>query len=346
MSPSPEAPVILSVEPSCALPGGEVRLHGRGFMAGLSRPAQVAFGDAVATVVFGSPTQLTVLVPETASGKSISVSTPQGNAKASFTLATLLSENLHPVANPAVDEESNVYVTFSGSRGQSVPTSLFRIDDGSDLHPISVEIMNPTGLALDKDGNLYVSSRHDGAVYRLSTTSELTTYAEGMGVATGIAFDAQGNLYVGDRSGTIFKIAPDRQIFVFATLEPSVAAYHLAFGPNGNLYVTGPTASSNDCVYEIDQAGAVMPFFSHLGRPQGLAFDREGNLYVAASWRGRRGILRITPDRQPSLVVGGINLVGLAFDPSHSLIVVTTSSAYFLPWSSNGFLFTPTLPKM
>ena len=58
-----------------------------------------------------------------------------------------------------------------------------------------------------------------------------------MGVATGIAFDREANLYVGDRSGTIFKIGRDRQIFVFATMEPSIAAYHLAFGNNGNLYV-------------------------------------------------------------------------------------------------------------
>ena len=48
------------------------------------------------------------------------------------------------------------------------------------------------------------------------------TAALGMGIATGIAFDREENLYVGDRSGTIFKIARDRQIFVFATLEASV----------------------------------------------------------------------------------------------------------------------------
>ncbi len=68
----------------------------------------------------------------------------------------------------------------------------------------------------------------------------MTTYAEGMGVATGIAFDRNQNLYVGDRSGTIFKIGRDQQVFVFATLEPSVSAYHLAFGPQGDLFVTGP----------------------------------------------------------------------------------------------------------
>jgi sugar lactone lactonase YvrE len=262
-----------------------------------------------------------------------------------FFVATLLTENLHPVANPAVDEAGNIYVTFSGSRGQSVPTSLFRIDDESTLHPISAGIMNPTGLALDAAGNLYISSRQDGSVYRLSIEGELTSYAEGMGVATGLAFDRIGNLYVGDRSGTIFKIAPDRQIFVFATIEPSVAAYHLAFSPNGNLYVTGPTTSSNDCVYEIDPHGVVTPWFTNLGRPQGIAFDLESNLYVAASWRGHRGIIRINQEKQASFVIAGINLVGLAFDPNHALILATTSAAFFLPWSIPGFTVTPELPE-
>jgi len=345
-TPSSAAPVIFAVEPSYALPGGEVSLYGEALLTGLDGQAQVRFGEAAATVVFATPSQITVQVPEGASGDAVTVTTANGDASAEFTLATLLSENLHPVANPAVDGRSNIYVTFSGSRGQSVPTSLFRIDEESVLHAIDAEVMNPTGLALDEIGNLFISSRHDGNVYRLSTSGQLTTYAEGMGVATGLAFDATGNLYVGDRSGTIFKISPDRQIFVFATLEPSVAAYHMAFSPNGNLYVTGPTTSSNDCVYEIDQKGVVTRFFEHLGRPQGMAFDLEGNLYVVASWRGRRGVLRITPGREASLIVAGMNLVGLAFDPNHAMILATTSAAYFLPWSAPSYILTPPLPEL
>src|SRR5208282_3906093 len=120
-------------------------------------------------------------------------------------------------------------------------------------------------------------------------------WVEGMGTATGLAFDKNGSLYVGDRSGTIFKIGADREIFVFATLEPSIAAYHLAFSPTGELYVAGPTTSSYDRIVRINRQGEVSLFYRGLGRPQGLAFDREGRLYVAASLNGRRGVARITP---------------------------------------------------
>ena len=41
-------------------------------------------------------------------------------------------------------------------------------------------------------------------------------------------------------------------------------------------------------------------FYKGLGRPQGLAFDADGNLYVAASLSGTRGIIRITPDAKAS----------------------------------------------
>ena len=197
-------------------------------------------------------------------------------------------------------------------------------------------MMNPTGMAIGHDGSLYVSSRYDGTVYRVSKNGAMTSYAEGMGVATGIAFDTEGNLYVGDRSGTIFKIGRDRQIFVFATIEPSVAAYHLAFDDSGNLYVSGPTTSSFDAVYQVDPHGHVEVFYRGLGRPQGLAFDVAGNLYVAASLHGRRGIVKITPDRRASLAVSGQNLVGLAFAPGKTAVLATNSGLLRLDWGIAG----------
>ena len=157
-----------------------------------------------------------------------------------------------------------------------------------------------------------------------------------MGIACGMAFDADRNLFVGDRSGTIFKISPDRQIFVFATLEPSVAAYHLAFSPAGELYVSGPTTSSYDRIARISRQGEVSLFFRGLGRPQGLAFDRDGNLYVAASVGGRRGIVRITPEAHAEVVLSGVGLVGLALLPTRRAVLTTTNALFTLDWNVEG----------
>src|SRR6516225_11515662 len=287
-------PHIESIEPKCALPGGEVRITGRGLRPREFRRPEVRFGEVDASVVISSEQFIVVRVPEGAASGNVVVATNGHRSNPQQVhVAVPIAENLHPVANPALDQEGNVYVTFSGSRGQKVPVAIYKIDTNNNPKPFVSELMNPTGLAFDREGQLYVSSRYDGTVYRVAPNGTVGTYAEGMGVATGIAFDHDGNLYVGDRTGTIWRIAPDRQIFVFATLEPSLAAYHLAFSPDGTLYVTGPTTSSFDNVYSVDPHGSVSVFYRGLGRPQGLAFDREGNLYVAASIAGKRGIVRI-----------------------------------------------------
>jgi sugar lactone lactonase YvrE len=247
-----------------------------------------------------------------------------------------IADNLHPVSNPAVDAEGNVYVTYSGQRGQKVPVSLYKITTNHTVKPFVTELMNPTGLALDASGTLYVSCRNDGTIHRVTPEGRAQKWIEGMGIATGIAFDKSGNLYVGDRSGTVFKINADRQIYVFATLEPSVAAYHLAFSPVGDLYVAGPTISSYDRVFKITPAGEVSAFFRGLGRPQGLAFDGAGNLYVAASYSGQRGIVRISPAGRAELVLSGVNLLGLALLKSGRAVLATNSALYELHWDVEG----------
>jgi len=330
-------PHIAAVQPGAALPGGEIRITGSGLRPADLRQPHVRFGDVEGTVLISSDEFLIARVPSGASSGPVVVST-NGNASNphEIQVAALIADNLHPVTNPAVDAEGNIFVTFSGSRGQKTPVAIYRIDTNYNVKPFVADLMNPTALAFDRNGHLYVSSRFDGTVYRVSQSGAISSYAEGMGVATGIAFDRNGNLYVGDRSGTVFKIAPDRQIFVFATLEPSVSAYHLAFGPHGDLFVTGPTTSSFDCVYRIDPQGNVATFYRGLGRPQGIAFDAEGNLYVAASLSGKRGIVKITPNGQASLEIAGAGLVGLAFAPGRSAVLATTNSVLHLAWNILG----------
>ena len=330
-------PHIESIDPACALPGGEVRIVGRGLGPRDLRRPTVSFGDVDGAVVISSDQFIVARVPEGAASGEVVVATDGSRSNPhEVRIAVPIAESLHPVTNPAVDAQGDIYVTFSGSRGQKVPIAIYRIDANYTVKPFLHEMMNATGLAFDRSGSLYVSSRYDGTVYRVAQNGTMASYAEGMGVATGLAFDREGNLYVGDRSGTIFKIGRDRQIFVFAMLEPSVAAYHLAFTNSGNLYVTGPTTSSFDAVHQISPHGEVSVFYRGLGRPQGIAVDVNDNLYVAASLNGRRGIVRITPDRQVSLVVSGHNLVGLAFAPGRSVVLATNGGVHHLAWDIEG----------
>jgi hypothetical protein len=330
-------PHIVAVQPGAALPGGEIRITGSDLRPSDLRRPRVRFGEVEGAVVISSDDFLVARVPYGASSGPVVVSTNGHSSNPhQIKVAVTIAENLHPVTNPALDAEGNVFVTFSGSRGQKVPVSIFKIDTNYNVKPFLTDVMNATAIAFDREGEMYVSSRHEGTVYRVAPNGTMASYAEGMGIATGLAFDRVGNLYVGDRSGTIFKIAPDRQIFVFATLEPSVSAYHMAFNSHGDLFVTGPTTSSFDCVYRIDPQGNVSTFYRGLGRPQGIAFDADGNLYVAASLSGKRGIVRISPNGEANLEVAGSGLVGLAFAPGRSVVLATGNAVHHLAWSIQG----------
>jgi sugar lactone lactonase YvrE len=329
------------------MPGGEVELRGSGLQgAGAAMLPKVTVGDIQAYLGLSRPGRAVVRVPEGAISGEVSVEVGGAASNAlHLSVAVPTAENLHPVANPAVDADGTVYATVSGPRGESVPVSVFSIARDFQMRPFVRELLNATGLAFGADGYLYVSSRAEGTVYRVSPAGAISTYAEGLGIATGIAFDGEGNLFVGDRSGTIFKVGPDRgpgvgvadrEIFVYATLEPSIAAYHLAFNDEGTLFVTGPTTSSNQAVWAIDRDGRTSVFYQGLGRAQGMAFDVDGNLYVAASLAGQRGIVRITPGREATLVCSGNNLVGLAFLEDGCAALATRDALYHVELGVEG----------
>jgi sugar lactone lactonase YvrE len=330
-------PRIERVAPAAAIPGGEIAIYGSGFASRTGARPVVHFGEAEAGLVLATDNRVIARVPDGANGGMVRVANAHSESQPHpVSIGLQIADNLHPVANPAVDADGNIYVTFSGPRGQRVPVSLYKITANYSIKPFVTSLVNPSGLALDRAGNLFVSCRNDGTIHRIPPDGRAEQWVEGMGIATGIAFDPDENLYVGDRSGTIFKISRSREIFVFATLEPSLAAYHLAFHPSGDLYVTGPTTSSYDRVYRITRGGEVTAFYRGLGRPQGLAFDRDGNLYVAASHGGRRGLVRLTPQGQAEIVLSGSGLVGLALQPSGRAILTTNGALFTLDWDVRG----------
>ena len=192
------APHLASLHPSAAMPDGVIDVRGDR-LAGASRPTAMV-GDTPAPLAFTSGNRVTLRVPEGAiSGEvTLSMGDHRSNALA-LNVAVPLADNLHPIANPAVDIDGNLYATFSGSRGQDVPVSIFRIDRDYQVRPFVRGLANASGLAFGPDGYLYSSSRAEGTVYRIGNDGAMSQWAEGMGIATGLAFDDDGNLYVGDR---------------------------------------------------------------------------------------------------------------------------------------------------
>jgi sugar lactone lactonase YvrE len=328
----PEAlpePRIDDIVPAAALPLGEVELFGAHLGPFAFGPPAVLVDGQPAHVLMSRPTRLALRVPEQASTGLVEVRSPSGASNsAPLRVARQLSDGLHPVTSPAVSRSGMIYATISGPRGKQTPVSIVRVSPDGRGTPFVTGILNATGLAFNPDGDLFVTSRAEGNVYRIDPSGESTVYAEGMGVATGAVFDAAGNLFVGDRSGTIFKIDPERKIFVYATLESSPAAYHLAVNAEGVLFVTAPSLNSNDAIWVIDTHGQAAVWYRGLGRPQGLALSKDGDVYVAACLHGRRGLVRITPAGEASLVLAGPNLIGVAFSPLGTTVLTTHEAVY------------------
>ena len=332
---------ILHIDPLFGIAGGEIVIDCEGFDTSDPSECEVLIGNAPAQIVASGPRRVLAIIPETKGGNVEVRLKSRGDVSepASLIVARKLAGDLHPVANPAFDpDDGALFVTRSGSRGEELPITLFRIDISGDLSEYSGDITNPTGISFSPDGQMFVTSRLEGVVYKLTAFKDAVAFARNLGVATGIAFDREGLMHVGDRTGTIFKVNGIGEERAWTQIEPSVSAFHLAFGPDDSLYVTGPTVTSFDSIWRINPDGKTDVFFKGLGRPQGLAFDRDGNLYVAAALKGRRGIVRISPNGDAKVIVAGMNLVGLAFGASGEMAVVSIDSVYSLATQIKGTL--------
>lgn len=327
---------IISINPPQAIPGGEVIINCEGFQINGISEYGCYFDGKAARIVGASANRVLAIVPGDFDTTEVEVFLENGGDRSdakNIVVGKNLADDLHIVANPAVDpKDDSLVLTRSGSRGQKLPATLFRLEKDGFLNEMSADILNPTAVAFDKSGELYATARADGEVCRITNDSEVVPYASELGVATGLAFDKDGVMFVGDRSGTIFRVRSFGNAESFAVIEPSVSAFHLAFGPDGKLYVTAPGLSSFDAIYRIDKDGYEEIFYRGLGRPQGLAFDRNGNLYVAACLHGRHGIVKISKDGETAeIFVAGMNLVGLCFTRNGEMIGATNDAIYNLP---------------
>lgn len=323
--------------PSASLVGARVTIVGRG----LARPGEALpaarVGGAEAQVVMASSSRLAILVPAGLARGRHAVTVDGAEGGAELDIGTPVVGGVHQVDNPVFGADGALYATFSGTRGQRVPVSVFRVTGDDSKAPFLTEITNATSMACDRAGALHVTSRFDGTVHKVHPDGSTTVVAHDLGVACGIAFGSDGTMFVGDRSGTVFRVGSTSHVVPFVSLPPSLAAFHLAMGPGDALYVTGPTMATYDHVYRVDRHGAVSIVSSGFGRPQGLAVDEAGTLYVVDALAGGAGLYRVREGAGRELVVAATALVGVAFDPRGGLVVASNDTIYRLdnglrPW--------------
>lgn len=314
--------------PLRAAAGGRVVLRGAGFTVDPLPTVTVAHQQA--RVVFASSSRLVItLPPDVDMGPApVRVGDMPGET-VYLSVGGEWATGLHQVDNPVIDARGSLYVTYSGPRGQESPVSVFRVTPEGTRAPFVSGIVNATSMVFGPDDQLYVSSRFEGAVYRVNERGQHAVIASDLGVACGLAFDQEGWLYVGDRSGTIFRVR-DGKADAFATLPPSMAAFHLAMSPRGELYASGPTLSSYDHVYRITRDGQVHSMSTPFGRPQGLAFSPDdGVLHVVDASAGRSGVYRWQDEHaEPELLVAGEGLIGVAFGSTGGMAVASNDTVW------------------
>jgi hypothetical protein len=321
---------IRSVHPLSGVPGGEVLLECRGFKP--ESYSKVLLGDVEASIASASDDKIIIWLPDSPKSLGLMLQTDDEVSDVfPFNLATRLATNLHPVTNPVIAPDGTIITTISGARGQQVSQPLVRLSRRGDKVPCQCEIMNPTGLAFSKDGQLYISSRHEGAVFRYTNFEQLEIFAEDLGVPCGMVFDSKGFLYVGDRTGKIYRIDPSGRKEEFASLEPSISAFHLAIDAEDRLYVTGPTFSMRDSLFRFTKKGTAKRLVEGFARPQGLAFLPDGTLLISAGYQGKKGIFRYSPGRGSiQHYIAAPIMVGLAV-AGQDLFLASSHSIYWMP---------------
>lgn len=170
------------------------------------------------------------------------------------------------------------------------------IDGRPVISRVKIALERPRRLLFDPAGNLLIADSGSGKILRLSPEGKVEVVADELVEPSGLALDGRGNLYVSDHAeggedrGAIVRITPDGKRTVFA--GGLTAPKGLAVDAEDRVYAAG---FKTNVVWRIAGPGAdVETFAKDVPGPAGLAFDSEGNLFVVSSTEG--SLLRIDSD--------------------------------------------------
>ncbi|HVF56606.1 MAG TPA: NHL repeat-containing protein [Pyrinomonadaceae bacterium] len=245
----------------------------------------------------------------------------------------------------ALDREGNVYVSDAGDgnriRKVSIESGAMTTVAGgregyADATGAAASFNTPSGLAVDRAGNLYVADTGNNRIRRVTPEGAVTTVA-GDGEAgyrdgeaararfngpVGVAVDDDGNVYVADTyNDRIRLVTPEGEVSTIAggdgaayTDGPGEAARFdtpcaVAASAAGDLFVAD---TGNNRLRKItrDRQVSTLPVAlqtdaaaGEISRPTGLVLTHDGFLYVTEGDRGR--VVQIAPDGVTARVVAG-----------------------------------------
>jgi len=255
-------------------------------------------GSLVPTVSLGSIKPLSVAVDGANNVYSADSATSKFSVYLAGQAATLLSTTAPTgLTQIAVDTQGDIYAVGSGSTSISKLSVIAAQASLSALPNYSASTVSytptttpakPQGIAVDGNGNMYVSDGTNGAVYKIDqafSSEPPVTIASGFTNPTLVAVDNFSNVYIYDAGTTsIFKIT---YLGTQTTFLSSVTATGLAVDAAGDVYVQTATG-----VTEYPVSGPVTTVFSGGMTPNGIAVDGRGDLYVSDA--GISGITEVT----------------------------------------------------
>ena len=216
----------------------------------------------------------------------------------------------------ALDAARNLYIADAGdnvvrevqSNGiiTTVAGSYVRGYNGDNIAATTGQLNNPSGVAVDKLGTLYIADTSNGRVRKVSG-GMINTATAVLTQPQGVAVDSSGNVYVADGgTGRVLEISTGHGVWVagdgargfFGDGVPADSAglfspHGVALGASGNLYIADTDnfrvrMVSNGIISTVAGGGATVgdngPATSAwLDYPAGVAVDSSGNLYIMDS---------------------------------------------------------------
>ncbi len=187
----------------------------------------------------------------------------------------------------AIDDDGNLYVADTGNNRirKVTPEGVVSTIAGDgvagyvDGPAAQARFNGPIGVAVDKDGNVYVADTYNDRVRRISAAGDVSTMGPSFDTPCGIVVTADGSLIVADTgSNQLHKIAPDGSVINNTDISRpvGVASTHDNF-----IYVTELDRSR---VLQIAPDGSTFTIATGFNQPAGVAIKPNSNdLYVADS---------------------------------------------------------------